>query len=317
MLSRVANSLFWMGRYLERSEHVARYMNVNYFSSLDAPNKLSQSRQFVFNSMFCMVGDYKQAKKKEDIKQEDVLFDLCLNKQKEYSIISNISNARKNASGTRDVISTELYESINRFYHTITNYSKDNLLRAELYNFTKEVIDGSGILREKIQGSLLNNEVYAIIMLGIHLERAYQVNRIITCKYIDAKVAQGSYGDKVDNSYEWSTLLKSVQSYDMMRRYYKKVPSGLNTLEFLILNPNCPRSISNSLVEINKHIRTLNNYANRTPGSAEFHIGKTKSEYEFTTIDDIEDDIEGAIKKIGDSLNIIQKKLDEEFFHIN
>ena len=57
MLARVANNLFWMGRYIERSEHIARYLNVNYFSSLDAPNELSQSRQFVLQSMLFMVGD--------------------------------------------------------------------------------------------------------------------------------------------------------------------------------------------------------------------------------------------------------------------
>ena len=57
MLARVANNLFWMGRYIERSEHIARYLNVNYFSSLDAPNQLSQSRQFVLRSMLFMVGD--------------------------------------------------------------------------------------------------------------------------------------------------------------------------------------------------------------------------------------------------------------------
>ncbi len=312
MLSRVADSLFWMGRYLERSEHVARYMNVNYFSSLDAPNKLSQSRQFVFNSMMCMVGDY--SKKVSEIKQEDVLYDICLNKEKEYSIYNNISYARTNANGVRDIISTELYESINRFYHKIKNYSKENLLRYELYAFTTDVVDTTGILREKIQGSLLNDDVYAIIMLGVHLERAYQISRIITCKYVDAQVAQGSYGDKIDNSYEWSTLLKSVQSYDMMRRYYRKVPTGLNTLEFLILNPNCPRSILNSLLEISIHIKTLNNGKLKTPGSAEFFIGKIKSEYEYKTIEDIEKDVEGAIKNIGDSLNSIQEKLDLEYF---
>ncbi len=57
MLARVANNLFWMGRYIERSEHIARYMHVNYFSSLDAPNELSRSRQFVLNSMLRMIGD--------------------------------------------------------------------------------------------------------------------------------------------------------------------------------------------------------------------------------------------------------------------
>ena len=80
MLSRVANNLFWMGRYLERSEHVARYTNVNYFSSLDAPNELSHSRQFVFQSILSMVGEISNNQVKEDINEADVFFDICLNK---------------------------------------------------------------------------------------------------------------------------------------------------------------------------------------------------------------------------------------------
>jgi len=315
MLSRVANNLFWMGRYLERSEHVARYTNVNYFSSLDAPNELSHSRQFVFQSILSMVGEISDNQVKEDINEADLFFDICLNKEKEYSIFNNISYARKNANGVRDVISTELYESINRFYHKITSYSKEDIIDNDLYEFTSEIIDTIGVLREKIQASLINNDVYAIIMLGVHLERAYQVSRIITCKFVDAQVAQGSYGDKVDNSYEWSTLLKSVQSYDMMRRHYRKSPRGLNTLEFLILNPDCPRSITNSLIEISKHIKILNNNTNRTPGSAEFFINKTRAEYEYKTIEDIVVDIEGSIKNIGETLDKIQEKLDTEFFH--
>lgn len=315
MLSRVANNLFWMGRYLERSEHVARYTNVNYFSSLDAPNKLSHSKQFVFQSILSMVGDKTARQEEKEIKEADVLFDICLNKDKEYSIYNNVSLARKNANGVRDVISTELYESINIFYHRVTSYSKEDIINNDFYGFTSDTIDTIGVLREKIQGSLINNDVYAIIMLGIHLERAYQVSRIITCKFVDAQIAQGSYGDKVDNSYEWSTLLKSVQTYDMMRRHYRKVPRGLNTLEFLILNPDCPRSITNSLIEISKHIKILNNNTNRIPGSAEFFIDKTKVEYEYKTIEDIAGNIEESLKSIGENLDEIQEKLDAEFFH--
>ena len=75
MLARLANNLFWMGRYIERSEHLARYLNVNYFSSLDAPNELSQSRQFVLRSiMFMSSNEIIDAKVK--LKEEEVLFDV-------------------------------------------------------------------------------------------------------------------------------------------------------------------------------------------------------------------------------------------------
>jgi uncharacterized alpha-E superfamily protein len=119
MLARVANNLFWMGRYIERSEHIARYLRVNYFSSLDAPHELSQSRQFVLKSLMFMVGAPNTSNK--DLDEADVLYNIGLNPDKEYSIINCIKMARENANSARDIISTELYEAINKFYHFVLN----------------------------------------------------------------------------------------------------------------------------------------------------------------------------------------------------
>jgi uncharacterized alpha-E superfamily protein len=88
-----------MGRYIERAEHIARFMNVNYFSSLDAPNQLSQSRQFVLQSMLFMVGDPVSDPSK-GLNEEEVLFDLGVNPEKSYSIISSIKVARENAKSS-------------------------------------------------------------------------------------------------------------------------------------------------------------------------------------------------------------------------
>ncbi len=87
MLARVANNLFWMGRYIERSEHLARYLNVNYFSSLDAPDELSQSRQFVLRSILYMA-DNEIIESDLDLKEQVVLFDVGLNPEKPNSIIN-------------------------------------------------------------------------------------------------------------------------------------------------------------------------------------------------------------------------------------
>ena len=132
MLARVANNLFWMGRYIERSEHIARYMNVNYFSSLDAPNIKSQDRQFVLRSMLFMLGDPE----KDDAKiliEEDVLFSIGLDTDNPFSIISTVKLARENANSARDLISTELYEAINKFYHFVLNYPKGVFVKNGLH----------------------------------------------------------------------------------------------------------------------------------------------------------------------------------------
>jgi len=313
MLARVANNLFWMGRYIERSEHIARYINVNYFSSLDAPNIKSQNRQFVLRSMRYMVGD-PVADENITLHEEDVLYQIGLDANFQYSIINNVKFARENANSARDLISNELYESINKFYHFVLNYPKDQFVKNSLHDFTVNVTEMTSILRGKIRGTLLHDSVYAIILLGINIERATQITRIINAKFNDALKAQGSYGDKFSNSFEWTTLLKCAESYDMMRRFYKKTPTSISTLEFLILNPNCPRSVMNSLNQVYKNVKILDPGKKYNKKSTAFLIGRIRAEYEYKYIEEIEKDIESFINHILQSLTEVSKKLEEEFF---
>ena len=314
MLSRVANNLFWMGRYIERSEHIARYLNVNYFSSLDAPNQLSQSRQFVLRSMLFMVGD-PEKDATVYLEEEKILYQIGLDCDYSFSIINNVKYARENANSARDVISTELYEAINKFYHFVLNYNPKAYVKNGLHDFTVNVTERTAILRGKMRGTLLHDEVYAIIMMGINIERATQIIRIINSKHNDALMAKGSYGNKFSKSFEWTTLLRCAESYDMMRRFYKKTPSSISTLEFLILNPNCPRSVMNSLNQVHRHIKVLDKSEKYNKDSTAFLVGRVRAEYQFKYIKEIETDIQSFIEDILNDLSEISKKMGKEFFN--
>ncbi|MCB4797614.1 alpha-E domain-containing protein [Neotamlana laminarinivorans] len=313
MLARVANDLFWMGRYIERAEHTARFLNVNYFSSLDAPNILSQSRPFVLNSIYGMVDD--RVEDQSTLVEEEVLYNVGLNPEKLYSILSCIKIARQNASNARDLISTEFYEAINKFYHFVMNYPKDRFVKNGLYDFTTSVTENTAILRGKIRGTLLHNDIFALIMLGINIERATQITRIIQTKLFDAEKAISSYSKPIRNSYEWTTLLKCAESYDMMRSLYRKSPAQLNTLNFLILNPNCPRSVMNSLNQTYLHICNLDASKVKTVNSAAFLIGKMRADYEFKTINEIQSNVGIFIDDTLKCLMNISSKLEEEYFN--
>ncbi len=313
MLARVANNLFWMGRYIERSEHIARYLNVNYFSSLDAPNQLSQSRQFVLRSMLFMVGDPENDQNVQ-LNEELVLYKIGLDGDFPFSIINNVKYARENANSARDLISTELYEAINKFYHFVLNYDADTFMKRGLHDFTTHVAEMTAILRGKIRGTLLHDEIYSIIMMGVNIERATQIIRMINAKYNDAQQSGGSYGDTFKNSFEWTTLLKCAESYDMMRRFYKKTPTSISTLEFLILNPNCPRSVMNSLNQVYYHIKVLDPSKNYNKTSTAFLVGRVRSEYAFKYIQEIEENIQSFIENILENLVEIGKKMEKEFF---
>lgn len=313
MLARVANNLFWMGRYIERSEHVARYLCVNYFSSLDAPNEFSQSRQFVLKSMLFMVGDPHNSD--EELKDSDVLYDIGLNPEKPYSIINCVKLARENANSARDIISTELYEAINKFYHFVLNYSVDDFLKRGLYDFTTHVMEYTAILKAKIRTTLLYDEIYSIIKLGLNLDRATQVIRIINAKYNDILLINNQKENKIDSSLEWSTLLKCVESYDMMNRFQKKPPNSINTLDFLILNPNCPRSVINSLYIVTEHIQVLSSEKKPPKDSAIFLVNKIYTKYKYKYIEEIEEDFQTFIESILTDLVTISKKMEKEYFN--
>ena len=305
-----------MGRYIERSEHLARYLNVNYFSSLDAPDELSQSRQFVLRSILYMA-DNQIVEPGVELKEEDVLFNVALNPDKPNSIINNFSHAHENARSSRDLISTELFETINRINHSIKNYPVAAYVKNGLYDFTSMITRSTTETRSKIKGTLLHDEVYAIIMLGVYIERVLQLTRIINSKYSDVLAEQKLNPDLMGESYQWSTLLKCVASYDMMRRYYKKSPSKINTLEFLILNPGCPRSIKNCLNRLYYYICIITKHHRVPNNSAAFLIGKMKSEFDFKLIEEIDENLEEFIKGLIDQLGIIAVKLEKEYFNVN
>ncbi|WP_139959099.1 alpha-E domain-containing protein [Flavicella sediminum] len=311
MLARVANNLFWMGRYLERTEHIARFINVNYFSSLDAPNEISQSRQFVLKSILYMVND-TVIENDEEVDEKKVLFDVALNPENEFSILSCFKYARENASSARDLISIELYESINQLYYYIKNYNVDLFVNKGLDDFTATITKETASLRGKINETLILDETYAILTLGIHLERANQVIRIINTKYIDAKSSESEISDNFNNSYEWTTLLKCIQSFDMMKRFYKKAPVSADTLAFSVLNPSCPRSIMNCLNTTQKNIKILSDRID--PNSTSYLISKTTCEYKYMSINEIEGNFSDFIEDTITKVTSICESIEKEFF---
>lgn len=313
MLARVANNLFWMGRYLERAEHISRFLNVNYFASLDAPNELSQSRQFVLKSILFMADDPVEDMDAQ-LNEDEVLFDVGLNPDKHYSVLSCLKYARENAAASRDLISTELYEAINKIYHSVSNYPKSVFVTNGLYDLTTRITVETASLRAKIRETMLRDEVYAIIMMGVKIERAIQVIRIINSKYNDALLSKFSFEDSIKNSFEWVTLLKCVQSHDMMRRYYKTTPTSYSTLSFLILNASCPRSVMSSLNSIDCYIKVLHGSDLPKKGTTAFLIAKMKAKYTFMEGEEIEEDMQEFIEEIILSLNEISESMVKEYF---
>jgi uncharacterized alpha-E superfamily protein len=309
MLSRVANNLYWMGRYIERAEHFARYSKQIYFSSLDAPILKTYDRNFVLESMLYMAGIFDM----EGQSEKDVLFKIGLDTSNTNSIISNITFARENARGARNVISTELWESINKYYHLATSYPQEIYLTTGLYEFNQLILDQTSIVSSKIYGTLLHDGEWAIILLGMHIERALQIIRIINSKLHDIyKIEQAGHPVN-EMSFEWTTLLRCVESFDMNRKFYRSIPDREQVLQFLMLNPHCPRSIAYSLNGIRRYEAKISQNESPQSNTISFKIGKLYEQYRYLSFDEYKDDIYGLLNYTQDRITEIGAELEKKY----
>ncbi|MDX2283369.1 MAG: alpha-E domain-containing protein [Bacteroidia bacterium] len=283
MLARVADSLFWIGRYIERSEHLARFTKIQYFSALDAP--LYHKQGFVLNSIGTMAG---LSADERALGEEELLFRVGLDRNAPVSIYSAVSLARTNARGARDLLSSELWEAINKYYHFVQNYPVEVFKTRGLYDFTQQVLVHCIVIKGTAENTLLHDQVWAFIQCGIYLERALQTARIIQTKLLDISSLADEVADAPTlEQYQISTLLAATEGFDMSRRFYKTEVDRRMALEFLILNPVFPRSISYSLRKLLTYLQRISPAAPSDPQSVEFVAGKLSASLQYLTIGEI------------------------------
>jgi uncharacterized alpha-E superfamily protein len=276
-----------MGRYIERADHIARYSNAIYFSSLDAPILRTYDGNFVLESMLYMAGIFDM----EDVNEKDVLFKIGFDTQNSNSIISNVTSARENARGARSEISTDLWEAINKYYHLVNNYSQEVFLTTGLYDFTQIILDQTSIVRSKIYGTLLQDEECAIILLGMHIERVIQIIRIINSKLNDIyKIEQFGYPSS-EMSFAWTNMLHCLESFDMYRKFYRAIPDKKSVLEFLMLNPLCPHSVIYALNGVRRYEEKISRNENQDSNKINFNIRKLSEQYKYLSFDEFENDV--------------------------
>ncbi|MDX1907639.1 MAG: alpha-E domain-containing protein [Bacteroidia bacterium] len=299
MLARVADSLFWIGRYIERSEHLARFTKIQYFSALDAP--LSHKEDFVLASLIHMVGlDPALA----TMGEAEVLYRIGPDRQSEASICHAVSLARTNARGARDMLSAELWENLNKFYHFVINYPAEEYKTRGLYDFTHQVLVQCTLIKGAAENTLLHDEVWTLIQAGIYLERAIQVTRILRAKLADiARIEQTLPDAPAIEGYQISTLLSATEGFDMSRRFYKSEVNRQMALAFLVINPVFPRSLSYAMRKLTTYLSRIHQGGTFIePGSVDFVTGKLRARLQFLTAEELMQDTDHFLAEILDQL---------------
>ncbi|MFA1771450.1 alpha-E domain-containing protein [Rufibacter glacialis] len=317
MLSRIGNSLFWMGRYIERAEHIARYTRVQYVSSVDAP--LGQNRELILESILDMAGSKDAYLALHEKLEDDKVIDfISISEDNAFSIISYIGRIRENARGSRDNISIELWEAINRFYHKVNELMTSEMPSEEIEFFARRIEENSYITKGYIENTLLHNDVWMLISLGMHLERVIQVVRILQTKLDDIEKLEMNTQESALENYQWSTTLKSTEAFDMFMRCHKTSPTRSHVLDFLLFDTQFPKSVAYSMNRVRDCIEGISfNQEESRKESLEFMAGKLACRFQYLTIEEVEDRAPQFLKRTLDNVYELASQLDVKYLKYN
>ena len=309
MLARVANSLYWTGRYIERSEHLARFLRVQYFSMLDAP--MSQNSDFILKSVLNMYG--MEYDPDAPVDEAQVLKNVGLNPDNPSSILATVTAARENARSLRYLLSTELWEVINQYYLFVKEYPVDFFQTRGLYDFTINAGKHCAIVRSYADHTLVHDEIWTFIFLGIHLERAAQIIRILKSKLHDIELISQNGTNLPLQRYQWTITLKVLEGFDMHRRIYREPQTQRSTFDFLISNPLFPRSLAYSIHQINDLISKLTS-ATKSDSSLLFKAGKLSSYFLYLEYNEIKDDLPRFLHQSLNQVYSLHELIESEYF---
>lgn len=253
MLSRVAENLYWMARYIERAEDTARLLSVNSHLMLDLPGRLPLG----WAPLIEMTGSLEAFKARHDVFDErNVVHFLCADADNDISILSALASARENLRTTRDVVPREIWEEINQLYLSVVDHVENDISPRRRDSFLKSVIRCCQTLTGLIEGTLSHGPARTFIELGRQLERADMTTRIVDVRSASL-LPQNPEELLPFENLQWMSVLKSLTAYQMYRQQVRLRVRGPDVLRFLLQDPNLPRSIACSLETLGHELALL------------------------------------------------------------
>lgn len=313
MLSRVADSIYWLNRYIERAENVARFVDVNLNLMLDVPTSVLQQ----WEPLVLTTGDLQQFRERYGkATAENVIRFLTFDTEYVNSIISCVRWARENARSIREVISSEMWEEVNGFYRLV-NEASENSSHIALPEFFTRVKLASHRFAGVMDATMTHNEGWHFGIMGRLQERADKTARILDVKYYYLLPSAQWVGTSLDQI-QWIALLKSVSAYEMYRKCQRRITPG-NVAEFLILNREFPRSIHFCLRELEHCLHQVTGTPLGTwSNSAERTLGRLCAEMGYLTIEDvIEIGLHEFLDRVQRRVNEVGIKMSDTFFVFN
>jgi len=254
MLSRVAENIYWMARYLERAEDTARLINSTSNLLLDMPRNANME-WYELIRVFGAENTYNELY--QDVRDErTVMRFLITEKRNSSAIIPCINAARENARVTRDIIPYEVWEQMNELFHFSNEFAKGSIGRRKRHNFMSGLIRRCQTMIGITMGILPHDAAYQFLRIGRNLERADMSSRVI-----DVAAAQLLPEEEEFNpafaTVRWISVLKSLNAFQAYRQQGLVGINGAAILDYLLSSREFPRSIGHCLGEVGGCLKAL------------------------------------------------------------
>jgi uncharacterized alpha-E superfamily protein len=296
MLSRIAESLYWIGRYVERAEDTSRILDVHLSLLLDDP---WAPEDVVCASLLSAMGHELDG----PVTKADVLEKLAWDGSAPASVLGSINAARENARRCREVVSAELWESINVTWHEASRPGR----RAHPHAFLTWVRERSAAFNGTADATLSRDEAWYFLILGRSLERADMTARLAA-----ARALAGDAGPS------WVTLLQSCGAYQAFVRSARGASDDRRSVEFLLLDPLFPRSLMSALVQAERCLDELSgHFGNLDRGRGiEAHrvLGMIRSELEFAPTAELFEDIYEVLERVQSACSVASDAVARRYF---
>lgn len=283
MLSRVANSMYWIGRYIERAENVARSIEVNSHMTLD----LEGEEDTQWRPLVTIMGDHATFDAGYgEANQANVIRFLAFDRDNPNSVLSCSTAARENARTIRSTITTEIWEQLNRMYLYVNRAAADPDVLESPHEFYTRMKMGSLLFQGLMEATMTHAEAWHFCRLGRMLERADKTTRLLDVKYFILLPTVEQIGMSVDDI-QWGAVLRSASAFEMYRQKYGEIlPSRV--VEFLLLDRQFPRAVLHCL---NRTAESLHAITGSSEGAfqnvPEQRLGQLRSDLTYMRVEEI------------------------------
>ena len=299
MLSRIAESLFWIGRYVERADGTSRLLDVHLQLLLEDP---WVEEDQACRSLLEVIGSTASFPQK--LTRQDLLNILTVDRSDESSIASSLNNARENARRVREIVSTELWECLN----TTRSRMPRKVAIDRAHDFFGWVRERTALAVGIVESSTSRDEAWTFFTLGRSLERVDMTARLLSTSELTE--ASGP---------SWTTILRSCGAYEAYLRTYRGVPSATNAAEFLLLDRIFPRSVLFALARAEKCLSDLAPSNDRVGVSdaALRQLGQIRTNLEYRSAPDILANINNEMHTLQEAIGEVSESIRARYFPVN